>query len=217
MRGLYNECYLKQWLQPRRTDFTSLNDRFYRAKSSEVGIGVQAAPNVFILEPPGLDYGFQQAMAAMGPAVMITMCSEITAAIFKSLQENSAEMAIKATRHNLPVVNSLDDLSGTSSSAYGGSFACLVKEEKIVVVCTQALTDLMPYATEVENKLLGMVRGSSIERRADTNFTVVAWSTFRTLSPNNTACITGSQTRFFSSEQTVNQFRRPPWKGRRGH
>lgn len=148
---------LRQWLKSRTSDFANLEETFFYSRPSAVGIAYQSAPNFYILEPATLEVSFQKAVAALGSNIVMTMSSETTAAVFKLLHEEDLQTQIRATRNCLPIIESLEDLAIPGTSDQTGDFACLVKQDHVVLISTDDVSQLVSYAAEVEQKLWNMV------------------------------------------------------------
>lgn len=157
LQGLRGDCELRLWLQSQKNAYGEAKERRFYARPSIVGLALRTGPDMYILEPHNMELTFQNAVTALRSNVTMTMCSQITAALFHLLGDPNSQMQVKAIRNSLPTIENMNDLATAGASEFGTAFACLVKRDNVVLISANSTKELIEYATEVEQKLLAMV------------------------------------------------------------
>ena len=85
------------------------------------------------------------------------MTSKITAAVFRQLTPYQTEIIIEPSNIRFPIIGSLDDLISAKENTWDGSYACLVRKEKLVLCWTDSAESILLHGADVERKLLGSV------------------------------------------------------------
>lgn len=97
------------------------------------------------------------AMRSIGLPVVFTMSSDITATVFAQISPHQNEIIIQPRGVRFPVVSSLKVLPSRSFEIKS-SLACLLREEKIVLLCANTMEAAVSHGSDVEQMLMETVR-----------------------------------------------------------
>jgi hypothetical protein len=113
--------------------------------------------DMYTTEPSDLSLPMVNAIRALGPAVGVGLASEITAAAFLQLSPYQTVLNVQPRGISIPILNSLDDVPAAAASIRG-NFACMLRQEKVLLLWSNAVESILQHAADVETKLLGSVR-----------------------------------------------------------
>lgn len=74
-----------------------------------------------------------------------------------NLQDGEVEVNLKAHNISIPVVQSLLELATVDNTVRRRDFACLVREERLLLVWAQSADRLLTHASDLEDKLVASV------------------------------------------------------------
>jgi hypothetical protein len=86
------------------------------------------------------------------------MSSEITEALFKQITPLQTEVFLDPLGTVLPIANSINDICTGKSSVSQDAFMCACRQERVVLVWGDSAQGLVPHGSDVETKILGLVR-----------------------------------------------------------
>lgn len=150
------------WIIPFE-DGDNTENRF-RASRSASGISLSDG-NTQLVEPSHAGLAFRRLGAELRASVLLTMANEQTAAIFEELHDWPAEIAVATAANQLPVLESFWDLAEMSPSLGDSPFACLCKQERVVVIAVFAADELISFASDISCRLDNMVSCPGWRRR----------------------------------------------------
>lgn len=97
------------------------------------------------------------AISGIGLPVAFTMSSDITSAVFAQVSQYQTEIVIQPRGTRIPVVSSLQEIPQRISEIKQ-VYACLVREERIVLLWSNTLEGASPLGSDVEQMLMETVR-----------------------------------------------------------
>jgi hypothetical protein len=90
--------------------------------------------------------------------VAFTMSTSITDNIFAMLDPSQKDLVLGHDGFQYQIVDSLESIIQNGSRIKKLQYACLVRQEKMALLWSDRLEDILNHAAEVEKKLLGLVR-----------------------------------------------------------
>ncbi|KAH7031442.1 glycosyl transferase family group 2-domain-containing protein [Microdochium trichocladiopsis] len=94
-----------------------------------------------------------------------TMRCEVAQHVLEKLKPGQTEMAMGGHDTILPVVESLHELATTDTSVVKRDYACLVRQEGVVLLWAQSMDGLMQHASQMEDTLMGSLWGVAMPTR----------------------------------------------------
>ncbi|OCK77120.1 hypothetical protein K432DRAFT_418823 [Lepidopterella palustris CBS 459.81] len=119
----------------------------------------------YISEPENISSDLRIACERLSLPVAFTMSSEICAPIFNRLSEEDTEITLTPYNTIVPVVKSLSDLAKNDTGVKRRDFMCLIRQEKIALVWSHTVENIMAQGADVESKLMGTLWGSAIQEQ----------------------------------------------------
>jgi hypothetical protein len=98
------------------------------------------------------------AIRSIGLPVAFTMSSDITATVFAQISPHQNEIIIQPRGVRIPVVSGLK-IVPSRAFEIKQSLACLVREERIVLLFANMVESAVPHGSDVEQMLMETVSG----------------------------------------------------------
>jgi hypothetical protein len=112
----------------------------------------------YIEEPYGINDNLKVICEKLKVAAIATMSSDITSHLFSKIGSTDSEFALSPNHITVPVINDLYDLTREGSGVTRRDFCCFIRDEKTVLVWSNAVDDLILNCAEVESKLMSCVK-----------------------------------------------------------
>jgi hypothetical protein len=146
----------RKWLQ-------EFGDGYGNApEQSALGVAVRKQDGVrYTIEPPTMDPQVLDILRGVNAKVGLTMSSEITETLFAQVSPFQEELQI-GPRFKIPVVQSLDVLVDGLIELDPKSYACLLREERIVLLWSDTVEGILTHGADVEDKLMGLVSANHL-------------------------------------------------------
>ncbi len=121
------------------------------------GVLLRQARGQYVSQPPQLSPDLVAAVQKINVEVAFTMSTDASDVIFGTLMDCQNELVL-ADGSQYQIVDSLADISkGGANRIKKFQYACLVRQEKVVLVWHDDIQRILLHAQEVEQKLLGLV------------------------------------------------------------
>jgi hypothetical protein len=121
-----------------------------------LGVAVRCRGQEYIFEPASLQDQTKAAIRSVGFQVAFTMSSAITSAIFSHISPHQREIIMHLRGIRIPVVSSMK-LVPSRSFEIKQSLACLVQDQKIVLLCANSTENAGSHGADIEQMLMEMV------------------------------------------------------------
>lgn len=144
-KTLYEQCESAGWLE-----------RSECRNPQVLGVGCRRRDREYTFEPPSLELQMTAAIRSAGLQVAFTMSSAITSEVFNSISPHQKEIVIHLRGIRIPVVSSLK-LVPSRSFEIKQSLACLIQEERIILICAHTIASVLPHGSDIEQMLMEMV------------------------------------------------------------
>ncbi|KAL2065738.1 hypothetical protein VTL71DRAFT_3408 [Oculimacula yallundae] len=156
VRYLYQRCVDRKWLQEFGDDSGTAPEQ------SALGVAMRKPDGMnYATEPATVDAQFLDALRLVEARIGVTMSSEITESLFAQVSPFQAELHL-GPRVKVPVIQSLDAFLDGREEVDPKSFACLLREERIVMLWSDTVEGILAHAADVEDKLMAHVWGTHI-------------------------------------------------------
>lgn len=153
VKYLYRKCFESKWLEPTEDDF-GLTD----SGSSNLGVMLRRPDGVYTADPMFLNVELVRAVERLGVSVAFTMSSDIVQTLLASVTPFQTELSLDPRGFVLPIVNSVKELASGKSTVTKEAYICLCRQEKYVLVWSDSVPGVLAHGTDVETRLLGLVR-----------------------------------------------------------
>jgi predicted neutral ceramidase superfamily lipid hydrolase len=121
------------------------------------GVLLRQTRGQYVSQPSQLNPDLVAAVQKINVEVAFTMSTDTSDVIFGTLIDCQNELVL-ADGSQYQVVDSLADISkGGANKIKKFQYACLVKQEKVVLIWHDDIQKILTHAQEVEQKLLGLV------------------------------------------------------------
>jgi hypothetical protein len=122
-----------------------------------LGVMIKLMDDQHSIHPPALHSMAAEAMNSMDGGVAFTMASDITATLFRQMSPYQSEILVQPQGIRIPIVDSLEDVIylGTTKKMRGSS--CIVRKDKVIVVWSNSVENILPHGAELEKLLLETV------------------------------------------------------------
>ncbi|TLD36321.1 NCP1 protein [Venturia nashicola] len=122
------------------------------------GVLLRKVRGEYICEPENIDPVLLDAVKTMNVEVAFTMATETVSAILNTLTSGQTEIYLG----NGSQLQIIDSLASISTSTKKLQYAALIREEKLMLVWHDDLDRIMNHAARLEDKLLGLVWGTTV-------------------------------------------------------
>jgi hypothetical protein len=147
VRYVHKQCQSSGWLSTHESPDPSV-----------LGVVIRLANSQHVVHPPDISPTTIEAIEGIDAAVGFTMSSEITAALFRQMSPYQTEIMVHAHGLKIPIVESFEDVVHLANSTNGirGS-ACIMRKEKVILVWSNTVQNLLPHGAEIEKLLVDTV------------------------------------------------------------
>lgn len=121
---------------------------------SSVCVALKIGAGEYVLEPSAINPALRRAISRLGEIAVLSMASEITNSVIESILPEQKSVNIEHTGARIPVVSTLDDVS---SYLVHSSRACIVRQDRLVLVWSDDTIAINKISNDVEKQLLGLV------------------------------------------------------------
>jgi len=146
---LYDRCQGKKWLQSFAND-----DNI--PEVSGLGVAIRRPDSTYSVYPPAIDPSFISVLESLRLKVGLTMSSAFTEALLVHITPFQNEVLLSG-RVKIPVVQSFESLLSGSERVQPESYACLVREERILMLWATSAEGILTHSADVEDRLMGLV------------------------------------------------------------
>jgi hypothetical protein len=154
VKYLHKRCIQHKWLEP-PSEEPNLNSV---SGTSGLGVMLRRPMGSYASEPLNISPELLRAAERLGAPVAFTMSSGITEALFQQITPLQTEVPLDPFGAILPIANSISDICTGKSSVSQNAFMCACRRERLVLVWGDSAQGLVAHGSDVENKLVGLVR-----------------------------------------------------------
>lgn len=134
--------------------FCSPNSNTAPQGHSLVCVAFRTWEDEIILEPRQVDPRLVEAIERLEEVVVLSMSSEITSCLIESISPQQKSLIVERTGARIPIVSTLQDVS---SYLVHSSRACIIRQERLVLLWSDDGTAIIEIGNDVEKQLLGLV------------------------------------------------------------
>jgi hypothetical protein len=146
VRYLHKQCESSGWLSGQQCPDPSV-----------VGVMLKRGPDQHSVHPQTLNPMTIEAINSIDCGVAFTLTSEITATLFRQMSPFQSEIVVQPQGIRIPIVETLEDVMYLASTKRLTGSACGVKKEKIILVWSDSVENILPHGAELERLLLETV------------------------------------------------------------
>lgn len=150
--NLHKHCEASKWLEESEC-----------SNPAALGVAIRRPDSEYTFEPASMSQDVKVAMSSIGLPIAWTMSSDITSAVFAQVSHYQTEIVIQPRGTRIPVVSSLQNVP-TRISEIKQIFACLVREEKIVLLFANTWEAASSQGSDIEQMLMETVSYPCITR-----------------------------------------------------
>lgn len=151
VRYLHQRCREKKWLE----EFGDSNGEL--SEESALGVAIRSPDQThYAMEPPTVDADFIEALGLLDAKVGLTMSCEISENVFAQITPFQTELQL-GPRTRIPIVRSLEEILSGNVEIDSHAYACLLREERIVMLWNDTVEGILAHGADVEDKLMGHV------------------------------------------------------------
>jgi hypothetical protein len=160
VKYLYTRLTLNEWFSNAISGSggTSI-DRFSYVSN---GVLLRRARDDYVFQPPNISPVLVAAVTKLNVEVAFTMCTDTTDAIIKIIENRNLEMLVLDNGSHYQIADSLADIASSDNVVKKFQYACIIREERLVLVWHDSLDKIMEHAMDVEKNLLAWVWGSRL-------------------------------------------------------
>jgi len=122
-----------------------------------VGVMMKLAYNQHAIHPSTLHPMAVEAINSIDAAIAFTMASEITATLFRQMSPYQSEIVVQPQGIRIPIVESFGDITRLASTDQIRGSSCIVRKERIILVWSNSVENILPHGAELEMLLLETV------------------------------------------------------------
>jgi hypothetical protein len=168
VKYLYQKCADRKWLQ----EFGA--DAGIAPEESALGVAIlKSDRETYAAEPSTIDAQFLEALQIVNAKVGLTMSSEITESLFPQISPFQEHLLL-SPRLRIPILQSLEAITTKTVELDTRAYACLLREERIVMLWSDTVEGIIAHGADVEDKLMGNVQSvatSLSEKHRNRDFT----------------------------------------------
>jgi hypothetical protein len=154
VKYLYQKCADRKWLQ----EFGA--DAGIAPEESALGVAIlKPDRETYATEPSTIDAQFLEALQIVNAKVGLTMSSEITESLFPQISPFQENLML-SPRLQIPIVQSLEAITTKAVELDTKAYACLLREERIVMLWSDTVEGIIAHGADVEDKLMGNASSS---------------------------------------------------------
>lgn len=172
VKYLHKRCTQHKWLEPLSEELNA-NSLSNVSGTPCLGVMLKRSPGSYASEPLNISSELLRAVQRLGALVAFTMSSEITEALFQQITPLQTEVLLDPLGTVLPIANSISDISTGKTLVSQDAFMCACRQERLVLVWGDSAQGLVAHGTDVETKLVGLVRSPvslDLEETTDDKF-----------------------------------------------
>jgi hypothetical protein len=124
---------------------------------SAVGVMIKLAHYQHSIHPPTLHSKTVEAINTIDAAIAFTMVSEITATLFRQMSPYQSEILVQPQGIRIPVVETFEEVIQLASTNQIRGSACIIRSERIILVWSNSVENILPHGAELEKLLLETV------------------------------------------------------------
>jgi hypothetical protein len=151
VRYLHQRCVERTWLEEFGDETGNI------PKESALGVAIRSPDGTdYAMAPPTVDTEFLEALRLIDAKVGLTMSSEITENLFAQISPFQEDLQL-GPRLRIPVVQSLEQIIASNVEINHNAYACLLREERIVMLWNDTVEGILAHGADVEDKLMAHV------------------------------------------------------------
>jgi hypothetical protein len=131
---------------------------------ASIGVMMKVGNNELARQPSTLYPTVIAAFESIDASVAFTMSSEITASLFRQMSPYQTDIVIQPHGIRIPIVESLQQVVNLAGANQIRGNACIVRNERVVLVWTDSVDNILPHGTELEKLLVETVCYSKLLR-----------------------------------------------------
>lgn len=120
------------------------------------GVLLRQTRGVYVTQPSVLTDNIMNAVLALNVEVAFTMQTSITDTIFTLLEPSQRDLVLQDGLQ-YQIYDSLEQVAQNAARVKKLQYACLIRQEKLVLLWSDRLEDILNHASDVERKLLVFV------------------------------------------------------------
>lgn len=144
---MHKQCESSGWLNRHECPDPSL-----------VGVMIKLAYDNHSIHPPTLHPTIIETINSIDAAIAFTMVSEITAILFRQMSPYQSEILIQPQGIRIPIVESFADVIQLARTDQMRGFSCIIRSERMILVWSNSVENILPHGAELEKLLLETVR-----------------------------------------------------------
>jgi hypothetical protein len=145
-RYIHKQCESTGWLNHHECPDPSM-----------LGVMIKLGHNQHSIHPSTLHPMTILAINFIDAAIAFTMASEVTSTFFRQMSPYQSEILVQPQGIRIPVFESLEDVMQLDSNSLIRDYSCIVRRERIVLVWSNTVDNVLPHGSEVEKLLLETV------------------------------------------------------------
>ena len=143
---MHKQCENSGWL-----------NRHNSPDPSAVGVMIKLGKDELARHPPTLNPTVIAAFEGIDASIAFTMSSDITASLFRQMSPYQTDIVIQPHGILIPIVQSMQQVADLVNANQMKGNACIVKNERVVLVWTDSIENLLPHGAELEKLLIETV------------------------------------------------------------
>jgi len=153
VKYIHKRCVRNKWL----VESFDEKDSISSSDIAELGVILKRAGGLYACEPSNVSPQLQKAADRLGAHVAFTMSSAITDVFFEQITPLQTE-ALLDRGMVLPIADSIDDIVTGRLNVSQDACMCACRHERFVLIWGVSAPSIVPFGSEVETKLVGLVR-----------------------------------------------------------
>lgn len=120
---------------------------------STLGVMIKLRHNQHSIYPSTLHPMFILAINSIDAAVAFTMVSEVILTLFRQMSPYQSEIPVQQQGIRIPIIESLEEFINLDNCSLMGDYSCVIRRERVVLVWSNAVDNILPHGSEVEKLL----------------------------------------------------------------
>jgi hypothetical protein len=143
---MHKQCENSGWL-----------NRHHSPDPSAIGVMIKLGKDELARHPPTLNPTVIAAFESIDAPIAFTMSSDITASLFRQMSPYQTDIVIQPHGILIPIVQSMQQVADLANDNQMRGNACIVRNERMVLVWTDSVENLLPHGAELEKLLIETV------------------------------------------------------------
>lgn len=143
---LHKQCEHAGWL-----------NRQNSSDPSAIGVMIKVGKDELARHPPTLNPTVIAAFESIDASTAFTMSSDITASLFRQLSPYQRDIVIQPHGFLIPIVQSMQQVIDLANANLLMGNACVIKDDKVILIWTDSVENLLPHGAELEKLLVETV------------------------------------------------------------